>query len=164
MDQKILTHPDSRLRRIATPITCFDETVLNLSAALDKIMRTGPGGVGIAAPQIGEDCRLIIIDCRASLRPCKNHGLLCMANPVIESSQGERIGREGCLSVPDWVAMVPRATRIDVAFDDMQGIRQHISTSGFEARVIQHEIDHLDGILFIDRIVSSQDLVRRMPD
>lgn len=131
-------------------------------SALEATMRDGPGGVGIAAPQIGENSRLVVIDCRASLRPCKNHGLLYMANPKIESTSGETLGREGCLSVPDWVGMVPRAAEICLSYDDIQGIQQRITASGFEARVIQHEIDHLDGILFIDRVVSTKGLIRRL--
>ena len=126
-------------------------------------MRAGPGGVGIAAPQVGENLRLVVVDCSQSLRPCKNHGLLYLANPAIESSEGETLGREGCLSVPDWVGMVPRAKNITLSFDDLNGDRQRIEAIGFEARVIQHEIDHLDGVLFIDRIVSSKGLVRRLP-
>lgn len=125
-------------------------------------MRTGPGGVGIAAPQVGDNRRLMIVDCRKSLRPCKNHGPLYMVNPRIESSQGENPGREGCLSVPDWMGMVLRAAEISVHFDDRHGKRQTITASGFEARVIQHEIDHLNGILFIDRVISGKDLIRRM--
>ncbi len=125
-------------------------------------MRAGIGGVGIAAPQIGDNRRFIIVDCSNSLRPCKHHDLLYMANPAIESRNGEKLGREGCLSVPDWVGMVPRAAEITVSFDDLRGMRQTITATGFEARVIQHEIDHLDGILFIDRVISSKGLVRRM--
>jgi len=127
-------------------------------------MRAGPGGVGIAAPQVGDNRRIIIIDCSNSLRPCKNHALLCMINPVIESSDGEKLGREGCLSVPDWVGMVPRAAEARIRFDDVFGKAQQIIASGFEARVIQHEIDHLDGILFIDRVISSKGLMRRLAD
>jgi len=160
--QNILTHPDERLRRVASVVTCFDQKLAAQFSALEKTMRAGPGGVGIAAPQIGENDRMIVVDCRESLRPCKNHGLLCMANPHIESSHGERLGREGCLSVPDWVGMVPRAAEACVHFDDLHGQPQQIITTGFEARVILHEIDHLDGILFIDRVVSSKGLIRRM--
>jgi len=125
-------------------------------------MRAGIGGVGIAAPQVGDNKRLIIVDCSGSLRPCKHHGLLYMVNPAIESGSGEKLGREGCLSVPDWVGMVPRAAEIHVSFDGLQGTRQTITATGFEARVIQHEIDHLNGILFIDRVISSKSLIRRM--
>lgn len=125
-------------------------------------MLAGPGGVGIAAPQVGENSRLIVVDCRHSQRPCKNHGLLCMANPRIIQAEGEALGREGCLSVPDWVGVVPRAKSIRVVYDDESGESQAIDAEGFEARVIQHEIDHLDGILFIDRVVSTKELVRRL--
>lgn len=127
-------------------------------------MRAGSGGVGIAAPQVGDNRRIIIVDCSNSLRPCKNHALLCMVNPVIESSHGEKLGREGCLSVPDWVGMVPRAAEAAIHFDDIFGKEQQITASGFEARVIQHEIDHLNGILFIDRVISGKGLMRRMAD
>jgi len=125
-------------------------------------MRAGHGGVGIAAPQIGLNHRMLVVDCSESLRPCKNHGLIYMSNPVIISSRGERLGREGCLSVPDWVGMVPRAAELTVHFKDVRGKYQQITASGFEARVILHEIDHLNGILFIDRVVSSKSLIRRM--
>lgn len=162
MADQILTHPDSRLRRTAETIDLFDDALAEQCQILEATMRSGPGGVGIAAPQIGINQRLIVIDCRESRRPCKHHGLLYMVNPVIEAVEGERIGREGCLSVPDWVGMVPRAARIDVSYHDLQGKPQLISASGFEARVIQHEIDHLDGILFIDRIVSGHEVIRRM--
>jgi len=160
--QTILTHPDTRLRRIAESITDFDEKLAAGFSMLEATMRAGPGGVGIAAPQIGDNRRMIVVDCRESRRPCNNHGLLYMANPAIVFSHGERLGREGCLSVPDWVGMVPRAAEACISYDDTDGNPQQIMTSGFEARVIQHEIDHLDGILFIDRVLSGKDLIRRM--
>ncbi|MDQ7000981.1 MAG: peptide deformylase, partial [Mariprofundus sp.] len=143
--QKILTHPDEHLRRVSEAITCFDPNLVKQFEELEQIMRSGIGGVGIAAPQIGDNRRFIIVDCSTSLRPCKHHGLLYMTNPTIESRHGETLGREGCLSVPDWVGMVPRAAEITVSFDNLRGMRQTITATGFEARVIQHEIDHLDG-------------------
>ncbi|MDX8404266.1 MAG: peptide deformylase [Mariprofundaceae bacterium] len=121
-----------------------------------------PGGVGIAAPQIGELQRIVIIDCTRAMRPCKNHGLLYMVNPEVIEKSGSVLGREGCLSVPDWVGVVPRAKKIQVRYQDLEGAVQVIESKGFEARVVQHEIDHLDGILFIDRVVSTKDLVRRL--
>jgi len=160
--QIILTHPDDHLRQMSDVVTQFDATLAAQFSALQQTMQAGPGGVGIAAPQIGDNRRMIVVDCSASLRPCKHHGLLHMANPIIVSAHGERLGREGCLSVPDWVGMVPRSADIVVSYDDVDGKSQQISATGFEARVIQHEIDHLDGILFIDRIVSSKALMRRM--
>jgi len=160
--REILKQPDKRLRKKADVVVSFGSGLEELFEVLEESMRAGPGGVGIAAPQIGESLRMIVVDCRASLRPCKNHGLLLMANPVVEEMDGETLGREGCLSVPDWVGKVVRAKTILVSYDDLHGKRQQIESTGFEARVIQHEIDHLDGILFIDRIVSNKGLVRRL--
>ncbi len=164
MQFEILKHPDERLRRKAEDVCSFDGEFEALCRSLEATMRAGPGGVGIAAPQVGINLRLIVVDCSASLRPCKHHGLLYLANPVIEAGEGESLGREGCLSVPDWVGMVPRAKSIDISYTDPQGKRQTLRTSGFEARVIQHEIDHLDGVLFIDRVISGKGLMRRMSD
>jgi peptide deformylase len=161
---KILTHPDERLRQICEPVGLFDASLASLFASLDQTMRAGPGGVGIAAPQMGLLKRMIVVDCRESRRPCKNNGLLYMVNPKVELSEGEGLGREGCLSVPDWVGMVPRARQVCVSYQDLSGQHQQIEASGFEARVIQHEIDHLNGVLFIDRVVSTQGLVRRLTD
>ncbi len=160
--QIILTNPDARLRQVSSPVELFNQQLEAQFETLQQTMRAGPGGVGIAAPQVGDNRRMIVVDCSESLRPCKNHGLLYMANPAIESAKGERLGREGCLSVPDWVGMVSRAAEIRVSYDDVYGKRQQIEAVGFEARVILHEIDHLDGVLFIDRVVSSRSLVRRM--
>ena len=162
MQFEILKHPDERLRRKALPVDAFDDDLVHLFKRLEITMRAGPGGVGIAAPQVGENSRLVVVDCSESLRPCKNHGLLYLANPQIENSEGESLGREGCLSVPDWVGMVPRAKTIRLGYDDVHGERQIIEATGFEARVIQHEIDHLDGVLFTDRVISGKGLVRRM--
>ena len=160
--RSILTQPDHRLREISQAVAQFDSALEALSIELETLMRAGPGGVGIAAPQIGELQRVVIVDCRRSMRPCKNHGLLRMVNPKVTGGSGNVLGREGCLSVPDWVGVVPRAKNIQVRYQNLEGNSCTVESSGFEARVIQHEIDHLDGILFTDRIVSTKDLVRRL--
>jgi len=160
----IITHPDVRLRRMSSRVDVFDHMLATLVQELEQAMRAGPGGVGIAAPQLGELQRVIIVDCRQARRPCSHHGLMAMVNPEILSAEGESLGREGCLSVPDWVGMVPRASMIRVAYQNVAGERQVIESSGFEARVIQHEVDHLNGILFINRVISTHDLVRRLPE
>jgi len=160
--RSILTQPDHRLREISKTVTGFDSALEVLSMELEALMIAGPGGVGIAAPQIGELQRVVIVDCRRSMHPCKNHGLLRMVNPKVTDGSGNVLGREGCLSVPDWVGVVPRAKNIQVSYQDMTGHSCTIESSGFEARVIQHEIDHLDGVLFTDRVVSTKDLVRRL--
>jgi len=158
----ILQHPHAVLRQIAENITDFDDDLLQLCQTMTHAMQQGVGGVGIAAPQLGVSKRLIVVDCSLGKHPCKNHGCLVMANPVLLEKSGKSLGREGCLSVPDWVATVPRAKKITVQYHDEAGKLQTLKSSGFEARVIQHEMDHLDGILFIDRVLSTHDLVRRM--
>ena len=158
----LLTLPDERLRQISQPVTDFNPQLQKLLADLEASMLAGPGGVGVAAPQLGVLQRVIVVDCSLALRPCKNHGRLLMVNPEVVAQEGEVLGREGCLSVPEWVGTVPRARNITVRYQDAEGQRHELSSKAFEARVIQHEIDHLDGILFIDSVISTKDLVRRM--
>jgi peptide deformylase len=160
--RSILTQPDHRLRETSKAVNQFDSALEALSIELEALMSAGPGGVGIAAPQIGELQRVVIVDCRRSMHPCKNHGLLQMVNPKLTGGSGNVLGREGCLSVPDWVGVVPRAKSVRVCYQNLEGDSCTVESSGFEARVIQHEIDHLDGILFTDRVVSTRDLVRRL--
>lgn len=161
--RSILTLPDERLRREAQPLCEFDTALADTFAELDAAMRAGPGGVGIAAPQLGIGQRMVVVDASLGRRPSRNHGLLYMANPgIVWRSEETSLGREGCLSVPNWVGTVRRASRVRVQYQDVNGVAHEIEATGFEARVIQHEIDHLDGVLFIDRVVSTRDLVRRM--
>ena len=158
----VLTLPDKRLRKCSLVVHVFDTALHALASKMSDLMSEGPGGVGIAAPQLGVLHRVVMIDCSLSQRPCRNHGRMCMVNPQIIQKSGEVLGREGCLSVPEWVATVPRYKNIIVRYQNLEGEYQTLETSAFEARVIQHEIDHLDGILFIDRVLSVHDLVRRM--
>ncbi len=157
----ILTLPDPRLRQPSAAITS-SEGLDGLQQTLTRAMMAGPGGVGIAAPQLGIPRRAVVIDCRRARHPCPNHGLLFLINPRITARSGSKPGREGCLSVPDWVATVRRATRITLHYQDSSLEERQLEATGFEARVIQHEIDHLDGILFIDRVTSTRDMIRRM--
>jgi len=159
---ELLTLPDERLRQSSTTVTQFDNKLADFVQVLEKTMLAGAGGVGIAAPQLGVLQRIIIVDCSLGLHKNKNHGRLIMVNPKVIEKVGEVLGREGCLSVPEWVGTVLRARRITVFYQDINGQQHELSTKAFEARVIQHEIDHLDGILFIDKVVTTQDLVRRM--
>ena len=159
---ELLTLPDERLRQTSQPVVQFDDNLHKFAEDLEQAMLDGQGGVGIAAPQLGVLQRIVIVDCSLGLHKNKNHGRLIMVNPEITEQDGEALGREGCLSVPEWVGTVPRARRITVRYQDLQGKTHELSTKAFEARVIQHEIDHLDGILFIDKVVSTKDLIRRM--
>lgn len=153
------------MRQPAEVVQRFDDSSLtDLFEELAAAMLAGPGGVGIAAPQIGASRRVIVVDCSRARRPCRHHGLLHLINPSIESHHGGVVlGREGCLSVPDWVGLVPRHESVLLRYQDRKGRMKHLRAHGFEARVLQHELDHLDGILFIDRVVSVQDLTRRPP-
>jgi peptide deformylase len=109
----------------------------------------------VAASQIGALLRLCVIDVsKSKLGRDNHHGLLIMANPEIISRDGAAIMREGCMSVPDYTGDVERATSITVRYQDASGNAQEVEASGFEAVAIQHELDHLDGLLFLDRIVS----------
>ncbi len=119
--------------------------------------------VGVAAPQIGVLRRVVVVDVsKSKLGKDSNHGLLEMVNPAIIEKAGSRTMREGCMSVPDYTGNVTRAEHIVVEFNDRTGQLRVIETSGFEAVAIQHELDHLDGLLFLDRVSSLKtDLYRR---
>jgi peptide deformylase len=112
-------------------------------------MRAFPGCVGIAAPQIGEPVRVAVVDCSGHPRAENPNGLLVLVNPRIVRADGAELGREGCLSIPDLTANVRRASAIAVEAGQLA-----VQSVGFEARCIQHELDHLDGILFLDRVES----------
>jgi peptide deformylase len=133
----------------------FDQSVLDLIRDLVDTMREGPGSVGVAASQIGVTLRVCVVDVSKNRHGKENnHGLLRMINPEITSRSGSATMREGCMSVPDYTGDVDRATEITVKFSEPDGSQREISASGFEAVAIQHEMDHLDGILFLDRITS----------
>jgi len=150
---EILTYPDSRLQQISQPVTAFDQALMDFAADLEETMRAGPGGVGIAAPQVNRFIRLVIVD--VSSRPkTTNHGKLILVNPEITEWEGMKKGREGCLSVPDYTGNVIRAERVAVTAQDLSGNILRFNFEGFEARAVQHEMDHLDGMLFLDRLVS----------
>lgn len=157
----VLTYPDERLKRVAAPVEAFDAALRAAVADLEETLRAGPAAVGIAATQIGWAQRVVIID--ASAKPqCHHHGRLVLVNPEIVAWEGSVVGREGCLSVPDYTGNVVRAQALTLEACDEHGRPRRYEMEGFEARVAQHEIDHLDGLLFIDRVVSRRnDLFRR---
>lgn len=158
---QILTYPDERLERISQPVEHFDDELRHFIVDLEATMRAGPGGVGIAAPQTGRLQRIVIVD--VSSKPkIKHHGRLVLINPEIITWEGHVLGREGCMSVPDYTGNVVRAERITLEARDELGALLRYQLEGYEARAVQHEIDHLDGLLFLDRLVSRRnDLFRR---
>lgn len=157
----ILTLPDERLRRVSEPVTELDAELRAFIADLEETRLSGPAAVGIAAPQVGRFQRIVIVDV-SGRKGVASHGYLVLVNPEITHWDGFEIGREGCLSVPDYTGNVIRATRIRLAAQDPDGAQLHFEMEGFEARAVQHELDHLDGMLFVDRVVSRRtDLFRR---
>ena len=153
--QKILLYPHPLLKKMARPVEAIDEEIRSLVADLLDTMAAGPGSVGVAAPQIGVSLRVCVVDVSANRNGRENnHGLLLLINPEIVEREGAAIMREGCMSVPDYTGDVERATTIRVRFLDEAGETREVAASGFEAVAIQHEMDHLDGILFLDRIAS----------
>jgi peptide deformylase len=125
-------------------------------------MEASPACVGLAAPQIGISKRAFALDVSRHPKTTVCHGLVVMFDPSIIESEGTDVGREGCMSVPDLTANVSRARRIVVQGHSPEGEKLVIATEGFEARAFQHEIDHLDGLLILDRVRSlSTDVFRR---
>src|SRR4051794_15570260 len=125
-------------------------------------MRSFPRCVGVAAPQIGELARVVAVDVTDHPKATKCHGLLVLVNPRVVLSSGAEVAREGCLSIPELTANVRRATHAVIEGREPGGGVRTVDTEGFEARCLLHEIDHLDGILFLDRVDSLKtDVFRR---
>ena len=150
---EILTIPDPRLKQESVPVERFDDELRAFIRDLEETMRASPGGIGIAAPQVGRFERIVILDLTSKPK-VKNHGRLVLINPEITHWEGMAKGREGCMSVPDYTGNVIRAEKIHFTAYDEFGVQHSYQTEGFEARAVQHEVDHLDGVLFIDRLVS----------
>lgn len=157
----ILRYPDERLRQVSRPVEQFDAALQARIDDLEETRRAGPGAVGIAAPQVAWFERVLIVDV-SGRRKTPSHGHLILVNPEITEWEGFAMGREGCLSVPDYTGNVVRAERIHLQAMDREGNPLSFELDGFEARAVQHELDHLDGLLFLDRLVSRrQDLFQR---
>ncbi len=140
--------PDPVLRQKAKKITAFDETLQTLASDMVETMYDAPG-VGLAAPQIGESIQLIVVD--VSKEEDEQQSMV-MINPEITARDGNQVDEEGCLSVLDLTAMVKRSQKITVTYQDLSGKEQELSTEDRFAVVLQHEIDHINGILFIDHL------------
>ena len=164
---EILTYPNQQLKQNCEPVEQFDESLRQFVSELEAFMRSQPGGFGIAAPQVGQMQRICIVDLTGMTRgkkkkPVPNQGRLILINPEITEWEGFELGREGCMSVPDYTGNVIRATQIAFSATDEWGERHEYESEGFEARAIQHEVDHLEGLLFLDRLVSRRtDLFQR---
>lgn len=165
--REVLLYPHPVLKQVAREARVEDsgseaELVERVAEDLLETMRSHPGCVGLAAPQFGDLLRMIVVDVSEHRKTTTSHGLLLLVNPVVVDSDGAEVAREGCLSIPDLTANVRRATRITLEALTPAGQTVEIETEGFEARCLLHEIDHLDGILFLDRVDSlTTDVFRR---
>lgn len=160
---EILIYPDLRLKAICAPVAAITAEIDTLVQNLVDTMRASGHSVGVAAPQIGALLRIAVVDVSHNkLGRDNHHGLLTMINPTILSRSGQKTMREGCMSVPDYTGNVTRAEEIVVEFQGGDGSERVIQASGFEAVAMQHELDHLDGFLFLDRVSSLKtDVFRR---
>lgn len=159
---EILKYPNPQLKKSSVDVVDFNRELLQFISDLEETMRAGPGGVGIAAPQVGDSRRIVIVDVSGARKPVPNHGRMILINPEITRWEGMAVGREGCMSVPDYTGNVIRAEGITLAAVDSSGERHEYECEGFEARAVQHEMDHLEGMLFLDRLVSrNRDLFKR---
>ena len=161
--REILLYPDPILKQMCAPVIRLDAAADALIQDLLDTMLAAGHSVGVAAPQIGACQRIVVVDVSGSkMGRDNNHGLLTMVNPEIIRKEGSKAMREGCMSVPDYTGNVMRSESIVVQFLDRDGQERVINSSGFEAVAIQHEIDHLDGMLFLDRVSSLKtDIFRR---
>ena len=147
--KRIFQYPDPVLRQQTEPIDAFDNKLEKLAADMADTMYDAPG-IGLAAPQIGISQKLIIVDISEDKEEKKEY--MVLANPEIIGHEGRQIDEEGCLSVPELTAKVERYREITVSYQDLQGKTHELSTEDRFAVVLQHEIDHLNGILFIDHL------------
>jgi peptide deformylase len=155
--REVLRYPHPALKEVAREAHEAGE-IARVARDLEDTMDAFGHCVGLAATQLGEMLRIVVVDVSGHRKAPSSNGRLLLVNPRIVGSDGAEVGREGCLSIPDLTANVRRAVRIEVEAEG--GI---VGSEGFEARCLQHEIDHLDGLLFLDRVDSlTADVFRRV--
>ena len=155
----IILEGDPRLRQKANKIKRVDTGVRRLAEDMYETMLDAPG-IGLAAPQVGVLLRLIVVDVPDDYEEEGSKGAsLTLINPEIVKATGSQLDPpEGCLSIPNWIGNVPRAQRVVVKARDLDFREVRVRAEGMVARALQHEIDHLDGILFTDRVVDKSTL------
>lgn len=154
--------PDPLLKIISRPVDHITPLIQRLIQDLIDTMRHHPRCVGLAAPQVAQLFRVAVVDVTGHPKASQSHGLMVLVNPRITAREGLQMQREGCLSVPDLTGNVNRSVRVQVESLDASGRRWERWLEGFEAVAIQHEVDHLDGTLFLDRVTNLRtDVFRR---
>ena len=142
----ILRFPDPRLKKIASPVLAIDDNIRKLVADMAETMYEAPG-IGLAATQVDVHKQVVVIDTSED-----KNDLRVFINPVIEQCAGQQVGEEGCLSVPGIYDKVERAERVSVRYMDLDGKMQMLEADGVLAVCIQHEMDHLNGKVFVDHL------------
>lgn len=154
----ILHYPEERVRAASQTVDAITDEILQLIDDMIETMYNAPG-VGLAAPQVGVLKRVAVIDVTSGKDP---EALIVMINPEILSTEGEENEEEGCLSVPSFTGSIKRAKVVEVGYMNRQGEQVTLSGEGLLARAIQHEVDHLNGTLFIDRLSPiRRDMIKR---
>ncbi len=148
--REVLQFPDRQLREKSQPIAEISDEIRLLAEDMLEVMYDEPG-IGLAAPQVGERVRLIVVDTDWNEEGAEKDPLVLL-NPEITAREGTVTGSEGCLSVPDLQAEVERSETVTLEAQDLEGEPVRIEAVGLQAVCFQHEVDHLDGVLFIDRI------------
>jgi peptide deformylase len=148
MIRNILTYPNPELKKKSAPVTIITDSIRGLVQDLAETMYAAPG-IGLAAPQVGVHQRVIVIDISGKNEP---PDLIVAINPVIVHAEGESYEEEGCLSVPNYAANVRRHARVIVKALDLEGVEHTWNAEDLLAIAFQHEIDHLEGILFVDHL------------
>jgi peptide deformylase len=158
----VVSAPELVLSTRGAEVDPTSEDIVQLAADLIATMRVSPGCVGLAAPQVGVGVRVFCVDVSAHPKARTTHGTFALCNAeVVEASRNEK-AREGCMSVPDLTGDVKRATRLVVRGQlPATGEEVVVETDAFEARALQHEIDHCDGLLFLDRVVGAHAIHQR---
>lgn len=159
-EREVVRYPASVLKTPTQPLEPGPEAEA-LARDLVDTMHASAHSVGIAATQIGVAKSMFVLDITGHKKANSQHGLIVMMNPMILSREDSDVGREGCMSVPDFTGDVRRASRIVVKGQRPDGETFIIEADAFEARALQHEIDHLSGLLFLDRVESSNALFQR---
>jgi peptide deformylase len=157
----VLVLPHRVLSAVAAPVGRVDDRARALAEDLLDTMRASPACVGLAAPQIGLSLRAFVVDVTGHRKAHSYHGPFVLFDPVITASKDPETAREGCMSVPDLTGDVARARCLTVTGTGVDGEQLTLEVDAFEARAVQHELDHLDGLLFLDRVAGSHALFER---
>jgi peptide deformylase len=156
---RVVEYPDPVLKQACLAVEVFDS---GLATFVDQMVEAmyASGGVGLAAPQVGASNRILTIDPSGGE---SNTQLMVLVNPSVTWRSAEaEVGEEGCLSLPGVKLLVPRSLAVDVEYFDLVGVLHSMQCRGLQARIVQHEVDHLDGVMMLDRVgVMSRKLVQK---